>query len=54
VPVVHDEIVLECDATQADTAAAWLKRSMLDGMAPLVDRAPAEVEVAVGQTWAGA
>jgi DNA polymerase I len=52
--VVHDEIVVECDVAQADAAASWLKRAMLDGMAPLVDPVPVEVEVVVGRTWAEA
>jgi DNA polymerase-1 len=50
---VHDEIVVEADAGQAGAAAAWLKQAMLDGMAPLIDPVPVEVEVAVGTTWAG-
>src|SRR5262249_9721606 len=28
--VVHDEIVVECDAAQAPAAAGWLKRALLD------------------------
>jgi DNA polymerase I len=51
--VVHDEIVVECDAAQADAAAAWLKRAMLDGMAPLVAPVPVEVEVTIAPTWGG-
>jgi DNA polymerase-1 len=51
--VVHDEIVVECDETQAEVASAWLKRAMLDGMAPLIDPVPVEVEVKVGRTWGG-
>jgi DNA polymerase-1 len=55
VPVlaVHDEIVVECDADRAQAAAEWLKRAMLDGMAPLVAPVPVEVEVAVARTWGG-
>jgi DNA polymerase-1 len=55
VPVlaVHDEVVVECAADQADAAAAWLKRAMLDGMAPLADPVPVTVEVAVARTWGG-
>ena len=30
---------------------AWLKRAMLDAMAPLIDPVPVEVEVKVGPTW---
>jgi DNA polymerase-1 len=51
--VVHDEIVVECDAGQADAAEAWLRQAMLDGMAPLIDPVPVEVEVTAGQTWGG-
>jgi DNA polymerase-1 len=49
----HDEIVVECDAGQADATAAWLKQAMLDGMGSLIDPVPCEVEVRVGRTWAG-
>jgi DNA polymerase-1 len=54
VPVlaVHDEIVVECATGQADAASAWLKRAMLDGMAPLIAPVPVEVEVSVGAAWA--
>jgi DNA polymerase-1 len=51
--VVHDEIVIECDESQAETASAWLKKAMLDGMAPLIHPVPVEVEVKVAKTWAG-
>jgi DNA polymerase-1 len=50
---VHDEVVVECDAGQAEAAAGWVKAAMIDGMAPLLDPVPCVVEVAVGQTWAG-
>jgi DNA polymerase-1 len=50
---VHDEIVVECDEEQADTAAGWLRQCMLDGMAPLIEPVPVEVEVTVGRTWGG-
>jgi DNA polymerase-1 len=48
---VHDEIVAECDASQADAVAAWLRQAMLEGMAPLLEPVPVEVEVKVAQTW---
>jgi DNA polymerase I len=51
--VVHDEIVVEADADQADAAAAWLKAAMIDGMAPLLNPVPCEVDVKIGRTWAG-
>jgi DNA polymerase-1 len=55
VPVlaIHDEIVVECDAGIAGTAAGWLKQAMLDGMAPLVAPVPIEVEASVAPTWGG-
>lgn len=55
VPVIacHDEIVLECGEAQAPEAAAWLRQAMLDGMQPLADPVPVEVEVQIGRTWAG-
>jgi DNA polymerase-1 len=51
--VVHDEIVLEAGAAEADAAADWLKRLMVDGMAPLIAPVPVEVEVAISATWGG-
>jgi len=55
VPVlaVHDEIVIECDSSQAEIASTWLKKAMLDAMAPLIDPVPMEVEVKTGSTWGG-
>jgi DNA polymerase-1 len=50
---VHDEVVVECDAGQADAVVAWLKQAMLDGMAPLVEPVPVAVEVQVSRTWGG-
>jgi DNA polymerase-1 len=53
VAVVHDEIVVEADAEGADAAAAWVKKAMVDGMAPLLDPVPVEVDMQVGPSWAG-
>jgi DNA polymerase-1 len=55
VPVlaVHDEIVIECATDQADAASAWLKRAMVDAMAPLIAPVPVEVEVRLARTWGG-
>jgi DNA polymerase-1 len=50
---VHDEIVVEADAEQATSVAAWLKQAMLEGMAPLVDPVPVEVEINIAPTWGG-
>ena len=51
--VVHDEIVVECDAGVAEAAKDWLRRAMVDAIAPMIDPVPVEVEVKTGQTWAG-
>jgi DNA polymerase-1 len=50
---IHDEIVVEADVGQEGKASAWLKGAMIDGMAPLIDPVPCEVDVTVGRTWGG-
>jgi DNA polymerase-1 len=50
---VHDEIVIECDDGRVDAAVTWLARAMCDGMAPLLDPVPVEVETSSGTTWGG-
>jgi DNA polymerase-1 len=50
---VHDEVVVECAAEEAEKVAAWLRQAMLDGMAPLVEPVPVEVEVKVAPSWGG-
>ena len=46
VPVlaVHDEIVVECAAADAEAVKAWLVTAMTDGMAPLCHPVPVVVE----------
>jgi DNA polymerase-1 len=53
VAVVHDEIVVEAGAEQVEAASSWLKQAMVDGMAPLLDPVPVEVELQAAPTWAG-
>jgi DNA polymerase I-like protein with 3'-5' exonuclease and polymerase domains len=50
---VHDEIVVECAADQAEAVAAWLQAAMVDAMAPFLDPVPVTVEVTVARTWGG-
>ena len=57
---VHDEIVVECDADDAEEVEAWLETAMRDGMEEVLNRpeavgnrVPVEVEAEVGRTWAG-
>jgi DNA polymerase-1 len=51
--VVHDEIVVECDAAQADAVSGWLRAAMVDAMTPLIEPVPVEVEVRIARTWGG-
>jgi DNA polymerase-1 len=53
VAFVHDEILVEADAGQADAAAAWVKQALLDAMAPLIAPVPVEIEVQIARTWGG-
>ena len=55
---VHDEIVVECEETEATEVEAWLKRAMVEGMeavlnAPGLGRpgVPVEVEARRSRTW---
>jgi DNA polymerase-1 len=55
---VHDEIVVECEETEATEVEAWLKRAMVEGMegtinAPDLGRSgvPVEVEAGRARTW---
>jgi DNA polymerase-1 len=51
--VVHDEIVVECDAEDAEAVKAWLQQAMLDGIAGWLEPVPVEVEVKIVSTWGG-
>jgi DNA polymerase-1 len=53
VMVIHDEIIVEADAGQAEAAEAWLKAALVDAMTPLIAPVSVEVEALVGRTWAG-
>jgi DNA polymerase I-like protein with 3'-5' exonuclease and polymerase domains len=51
---VHDELVAECPAEQAEPTAAWLTRHMQAAMEEVVQgQVPIEVEVQIGKDWAG-
>jgi DNA polymerase-1 len=50
---VHDEIVVECAADEGHAVGGWLRKAMLDAMAPLIDPVPVEIEVKVAATWGG-
>jgi hypothetical protein len=50
-----DDWKLWSEVPQADAPAAaeWLRRCMVDAIAPLIDPIPVEVEVRAGRTWGG-
>jgi DNA polymerase-1 len=50
---VHDEIVVECAAEQADAASSWLKAAMVEAMAPMIAPVPVAVEIKIARTWGG-
>jgi DNA polymerase-1 len=50
---VHDEIVIECDAEQAEAVVAWLRQAMLDGFGDWLGAVPVAVEVKIAPTWGG-
>jgi hypothetical protein len=47
--VVHDNIVIECDAADVDVARAWLVHSMTRGMPAFLTRVPVVVETTTGR-----
>jgi DNA polymerase-1 len=55
VPVlfVHDEVVVQCPADQAEKVKAWLHRAMYDAMAPLLDPIPCVIDIITIPTWGG-
>jgi DNA polymerase-1 len=51
--VVHDEIVLECDASDVEAARDWLVDCMERGMASFLTRVPVVVEATIERDWSG-
>ena len=52
--VVHDEVVLEVDAAEAEAAKAWDTEHMAAAGAALLPNVPVAVEAAVVADWGGA
>jgi len=50
---VHDEIVIECDETEAEAAKDWLVASMQRGMEAFLKRVPVVVEAVIAKDWGG-
>jgi DNA polymerase-1 len=55
VPVlaVHDEVVIECDADEAERARDWLVDCMQRGMQQFLRRVPVAVEALICRDWSG-
>jgi len=55
VPVlaIHDELVMECDETDARAVAEWVAGALQAGMGEYVTKVPIRVDVKIAQTWAG-
>jgi DNA polymerase I-like protein with 3'-5' exonuclease and polymerase domains len=51
VNTVHDELVVECDATAVDVVATCVREEMEEAHRSLLRRVPPLVEVNVGATW---
>src|SRR5829696_2920063 len=51
---VHDELVVECDATDADDVAIWVAECLQTGMRRYLMHTPVRVEVMVARDWSGA
>jgi DNA polymerase I-like protein with 3'-5' exonuclease and polymerase domains len=50
---VHDEIVCEVDADEAERCAAWLREHMMAAGAALLPDVPVAVEVSTVADWSG-
>jgi DNA polymerase I-like protein with 3'-5' exonuclease and polymerase domains len=50
---VHDEIVIEADASQAEAASGWVRKAMVGAIQPLIDPVHVDIEVKVAHTWGG-
>ena len=49
--VVHDECLVECDATNAPEVATTVRRGMVAGMSTFVRSVPIDVDVVVSEAW---
>jgi DNA polymerase-1 len=54
VMMVHDELIAECDASEAVATAHWLKQHMTYGMQPLVDGVTIRVDATIVPSYSDA
>ncbi len=52
VNIVHDEIIVECDAVEADTTAKLLEMAMCEAGREYVKKVPVKVDVHTADEWA--
>jgi DNA polymerase-1 len=50
---VHDELVVEVSAEQADAAKDWITEAMTAAMRSLIDPIPVAVDASISMTWGG-
>jgi DNA polymerase-1 len=51
VNIVHDEVIVECDAAEAESAAETLRKAMCDAGEEYVKKVPVNVDVHVADEW---
>lgn len=51
VNIVHDEVILECDAAEAESAAKTLEKAMCDAGEEYVKKVPVNVDVHIADEW---
>ena len=51
VNIVHDEIILECDASEAEQTAEILEKSMCAAGEEYVRKVPVKVDVKISDEW---
>ncbi len=52
VNIVHDEVILECDASEADSAADKLEKAMCAAGEEYISKVPVKVDVHIADEWA--
>lgn len=52
VNIVHDEVIVECTADEADTTAATLENAMRTAGQEYVNKVPVKVDVHIAEEWA--
>ncbi|MCK5842473.1 MAG: bifunctional 3'-5' exonuclease/DNA polymerase, partial [Candidatus Sabulitectum sp.] len=53
IAVIHDEIVLECDESEADETALLLKNTMEEAGSRYMKDVPVVAEASIADSWAG-